>query len=731
MRDRKHDKHRVFASCILVNTLLIAGPSQTQNLSPLSASRTSLQHNVSVALKLIQVYVTDGKGNPVPGLVKSDFELFDDGENVEITDFEDHVSVSAAPGDSAGGVDAISERPNPAAKSSAPLLGRKFIILFDFAYNNARGIVQAKTVARRFLEEDLRPEDNAAVMSISISRGLAVHETLTTRHDLVAKAVAAVNGKEAAGRADEIEEEYWRRQSEGNANSGGRSLGGKSLFQLNAERQDSKAQASLFLDMMIELARALRQVTGPKHILLFSTGMPESLVYGNRMNQYMVLESGGRVRTVYDAGDSILIRKNETMLKEFAGANCSLFSFDTRDAAMVQSLFTYDSQTLEEGHRNIFSSGGVSQNANQAFKDDKMTGLYALRKAAGGTGGEYFSNIKEYEKSLARVRVLTDNFYVLGYRLNERQDGKFHKIHVQVKAKGCTARTQAGYYNPKPFRDFSDLEKRLHLADLALSPSPDVRIPIEPRISGLVYDDRGESVVTLFTGISPDVMRSLRGRRVEFVTLVFDSQDKVAWTDRLETVVAEARDRQALHVAETTLGPGRYRCRLVLRDMDSGEAGVSSSDLVIKDRPALGMNVDTPLLIAEKEPPVYLSATARDRPPKWRTHYGIDSDIVSPIVGPSPPGQSAIGVTFACSYWGLDEPNVVLSYQLIDSNTGKETPFPLLDDKAAVEPGRIKKFLQFAAKDLRPGRYYFYARARDMTTNAVAFAQTALIVPPE
>ena len=134
--------------------------------------------------------------------------------------------------------------------------------------------------------------------SVSMSRGLAIHEPLTIRHDLIGKAVDAVSAKNATGRADEIEEEYWRRQGEGNANPGSKTPGGKSLFQLNAERQDSKAQASLYLDMMTELARALRYVAGPKHIILFSTGVPESMVYGNRMSQYMVFESGGRVRTI-------------------------------------------------------------------------------------------------------------------------------------------------------------------------------------------------------------------------------------------------------------------------------------------------------------------------------------------------------------------------------------------------------------------------------------------------
>jgi len=705
--------------------LLFAEPSPAKPPSPPAGSQQGLQHDVSVTLKLIQIYVTDGKGNPVAGLSRSDFELFDDGERVEITDFENHVSVTDAPKDPAAAEAPIRDNPNPLPTTAAPLMARKFLFLFDFAYNNPRGIVQAKAAARRFLETELRPEDEAGVISVSMARGLAVHEFLTTRHDLVGKAVAAVNIKDAVGRADEIEEEYWRRQSEGNAGSGG-----KSLFQLNAERQDSKAQASLILDLMTELAGALRHVAGPKHILLFSTGIPESMIYGNRMNQYMVLESGGRVRTVYDAGDSTLIRKNEIMLKEFAAANCSLYSFDTREAAMIPSLFTYDSQTLEEGHRNIFTSGGVSQNATQVFKDDKLTGLFALRKAAGATGGEYFPNIKDYERSLARVQALTDNYYVLGYHLNERRDGRFHKIRVKVKTKGYTVRTQAGYYNPKPFRDYTDLEKRLHLVDLAISPAPDTRIPIEPRMSSLIFNEGRETLVTLFTALSPEVMKLLVGRRVEFVSLIFDGKDNVVQTDRAETVISEDRGRRALYVTETTLGPGPYRCRTVLRDMESGESGVSSVDLAIRDRPAPGLEVDTPLIVTEQELPVYLGAKDATRTPRWREHYGIYSDRSSPIMGPAPPGLSIFSVVLGCSCRDLENPDVILSYQLIDSRTGKEEPLLLLEEKTAAEPRRMRRVLEFSAKDLQPGTYFFYVRARDKASNAAAFAHTTLVIPP-
>ena len=55
--------------------------------------QVTLQHEVTVTLKLIQVFVTDKKGNPITDLAKSDFVLHDNGKLQDITDFERHVLI--------------------------------------------------------------------------------------------------------------------------------------------------------------------------------------------------------------------------------------------------------------------------------------------------------------------------------------------------------------------------------------------------------------------------------------------------------------------------------------------------------------------------------------------------------------------------------------------------------------------------------------------------------------
>ena len=54
-------------------------------------SQQPLQHEVSVVLKLVHVYVTDKKGRPVEDLALDDFSATDDGRPVKLTEFERHV----------------------------------------------------------------------------------------------------------------------------------------------------------------------------------------------------------------------------------------------------------------------------------------------------------------------------------------------------------------------------------------------------------------------------------------------------------------------------------------------------------------------------------------------------------------------------------------------------------------------------------------------------------------
>ncbi len=165
-----------------------------------------LEHEVGVVLKLIHVYVTDKKGKPVRDLAKEDFELFDNGTPVTITEFEKHLSAELTQ-------DAGPERPDETITISAPpqpALVPQFILFFDFAFNNLPGINKAKQAALHFVNAETEPSDEISVFSYSPLKGLTVHEYSTRDRQKVLDTIQALDPAEIVGRAEDVEEEYQR-----------------------------------------------------------------------------------------------------------------------------------------------------------------------------------------------------------------------------------------------------------------------------------------------------------------------------------------------------------------------------------------------------------------------------------------------------------------------------------------------------------------------------------------
>lgn len=609
-------------------------------------------HEVTVALKLIQVFVTDRKGNPIPDLRRQDFVVTADGRPVDITEFESHrLLPTTRP------VQHVAEPPSPAPPStSAPStrLPNKYFLFFDFAYNNHRGISKAKEAALRFLDTKIDVAAEVGVLSLSLMRGLVVHEYLSTDHLRIRETVAALDVGKAlsSGRAGDIEEEYWRRMDEADTLSRGRpgvSPGRKSFGELNADRQAAKNQALTVLQRITDLAKALRNSPGQKHFLFFSTGVPGSMIHGYSgyaQASAKIRGNDGSPRG-YDFGDPVLRTANEEMFKELATSGCSFFSFDTREAALptaAASLFAYEEETFGTGNRDIFSEKGVAKPPVGFYKDEKLTGGPSIGRLSERTGGIYFASIDEYEKSLNKVRALTGNYYVLGYRINDEGDGRFHDLRVKVLRKGCEVRAQSGYYGPRPFRDLSETEKGLHLIDLALAGRAAYETPIAIPLLPLAYCDANSTCLDILTKLTPDAMTQFLGQKVEVVTLVFDGRQDLIALRRVETDLPKSEPRDVIALSRFGLGPGRYDCRVVVRDLEKGVAAVASGRAELAEPPTEGLRVFAPLLVRPANPSsIYLESSegAAKAAETDRSPYVFNRNRFSPILGDEVPAGSA------------------------------------------------------------------------------------------
>jgi VWFA-related protein len=661
-----------------------------------------LQYEVSVTVKLIQVYVTDKKGKPVPDLTKDDFVILDNGKPVKITEFEKH---GLLPTPAEPKTEPVTETVVPTPIPPPGDINRKFFLFFDFAFNNQKGVAKALKAASHFLNTEVIPGDEVALLSNSLLKGVTVREYLTADHRKVREAVEAMSAREIAGRADEIEEQYWSQF--------GGEKSPKIPYEQIADRQESKTQAEHYILRLTALAKALRLEPGQKNFILFSTGIPTSMIYGYQ------------AQNAFDVGDPRLRPLYEDMLQEFSASNCTFYVFDTRESAKGAS------QIAGEGNRGVFTSGGVFHDSG-IFRDDKTTGLDSLKRLSDRTGGKFFSNINMYEKNLAQVETITRAYYVLGYPVSEQWDGRFHEIKVDVKRKGCEVRAQSGYFNPKPYREFSDLEKELQLYDLALNERTQYKAPKVFSIQALAYDVGAGPRVRMLAAIPKETLAKLAGKSVEFVTLVFDKAENLVNLQRTAREITAPAKEDILFTAGTAVPPGECRCRLVIRNLETGESAVASTEANAIKSTAGKLALYSPLLLVSAPQLPVLDCGSSGKPDlfSWRDIYPYDESNWSPLLGAVPTSSGKVGAVVPYSVAGLEQPKVVLSANLISSATGQNQPVPF-SLLYKLQTGTVEaQILEFVIDQVPPGKYSLYFHAADTVGKSMDQRHVPLVILP-
>ena len=545
-----------------------------------SSQQPPLKYEVSVTLKLIQVYVTDKSGKPVRDLTKTNSGLQTTASRSRSRPSKDTIS----PRRRQPGSRLRLRSRAPLVPNEAPVLGRKFIVFFDFAFNTGHGVKASVEAARRFVDANVAPGDELAFASFSMFDGLKIHEFLTTDHAKVKAALSSISSKNIAGRADEVEQAYWLAVDNPTLLPPTDStIGG--LTEMELARLDSMQQAGRYFRALTQFAQALRLVQGQKNILFFSSGIPSSMVNASRGVGGTVRGSGGvggstsannagYSRSI-SGGSTFQVGKDElrplqkSMLREFSASNCSLFSFDTRESSKIPALFEVDQMATATGGNPLLGN-------NSLYRDDATTGMDSLKTLSKETGGKYYSNIILHEKNLDEVSTVTGAYYVLGYSVPAVADGQFHKIGIKVSRKGCQVRTQPGYFDPKPFREYTNLEKDIQLFDLALNEKSEFQDPEPLPVSALTYDAGQGARVRALARIPRSIWDDLDGPTAEIIALFFDAQDSLMSLQRIAVAKADHGDKEVLFSAGTAAKPGAVKCRVILRDLETGQSAAGS-----------------------------------------------------------------------------------------------------------------------------------------------------------
>ena len=697
---------RLAALALAAGLCLAARPASRP--SPVSQDAVQLQkplqHAVSVALKLIQVYVTDKNGDPVPGLTPADFEISDDGAPMRITDLEYHTAVLPGAGAAAA----------PAEKSAAAKLNRKFILWLDFGFNDPSGIKRAKEAGLHFLDTQVRPEDQIALISSSSLTGIAVNEYLTGDHARVRQALSALDIKRIAGRASEIEllmgrEQEWARFTDPSGISGSGGGGGLDTLQEaigreGAVAQDVYRQHSLeFLRDFRALAKAFRYIPGTKSLILFSGGIAQSLLFGTRM--------GAMFDPYASAEDQA--KFNQAVVSQYGD----------RD---VQNEFQELVKELKASNTFIYAVNEIQQRGAEHDPTSRdLQGDGFLRSLADQTKGEYFHNTQDAAKAVEDIQKLTASYYVLGYPVGENWDGRYHTVKVAVKRKGVQCWGTAGYFNPVPFAQYSPGEKRLHLVDLTLSDAPQVRDIMDMAVKTFpVYGENGLKLVVLGR-VPRDPGGPMFGPRTEAYVLLFDEQKNVKEIKRADLAITARDGERILLSGVLPAQPGRYACRLVLRDLDSGQCARATVDAAVPAPPLTGVSAAPPLWLIEDAWASWKDVFTKDI---LTSLYPFERGTYFPVFDETRPDTETIYGVLPVSFYGVYPPAISLAAQLVDEKGGRRT-LPLAVLKTTESEHGKTMFFAVKTGPLPAGGYSLYLFVQDAADFKKAFFTSFRVGP--
>jgi len=660
-------KRIVSLSFCLVVCLLAAYPlNVTSVLQEAVRPQKPLQYEARVTVKLIQVIVTDKKGNPVTDLRKEDFVLTDNGQEMKLTEFEKHVlSLPSAE-------KPVEERVAATPLPKPRLLNRKFFLFFDFAYNNPAGVRKMGETARRLLDTQVLPTDEIGVVSYSLLNRLKFHLYLTTDHQKVRNLVSKIGLRDSAERFEDLEDKYQRQLKAGGL-ADARPEAKLTLPMPDMPGLDVAEMWRLstitYIESLTALAYALRSIPGQKHLVLFSEGIPYPVLY------------------YFPVAVSDLGRKYENLLKELGTSNVS-----------VHALYT----------------GGITLG-------DSQTGAWTLAKTSYETGGQYWGNMYNYEPFIEKVQTLTGSYYVLGYPVSETWDGKYHRIQVSVQRPGCDVRAQWGYFNPKPFSDYTDLEKRIQLVDLALADTPLSQTPARFEMEALPFSPEAAGNLVFAARIPKDKLAGVAGKKVEVVNLVFNPADEIVELRRSEEDLTKLSPSGAYLLSVLAVPPGAYKCRIVMRNLETGAAAVAGVSTAVPEGKASGIALLPPILWKPQRAAFYLKGFIPKASGKAPTRslseiLGFDTRQYVPYTEKTLSSPSEIWASFRCAVAKIAAPKIKISAFLENLELGGVVAIPLaiLSDK--TEPSGKAYLARLDIPEVEPGPYRLYLKAEEETS---------------
>lgn len=628
----------------------------------------------------VPVNVVDRSGEPLRGLTAADFEIFDGSEKQEISSFE-VVDLATYAADSSG------EVPQRKLESLPPGAQRRFLLMFDLSFSSPTAVLRARIAARDFILNSLQPVDLAAVATFSVENGPKLIITFTSDRLQLVRAIDTFgmrNALDSQVRNDPlhfmIEAPRSSRSSQPSVEFGGGDdlrngsavyeyLQSISIAQQKIERSYEAGRVQSYSRALGDVAKTLNAVKGRKNIILFSEGFDSRLFLGRDTldtetetdNGFLTTGQTWLVDNDARYGNTNVQTDLNRMLEEFRRADCVIQAVDI---------------------------GGLRATGKDAGDGPKIKGEEGLFYMANETGGELFKDANNLRDPLSRVLTRTSLTYLLTFERSDlKPDGAYHRLKVKAKLpSGARMAHRTGYYAPRPYKDLDPLEKTLLASDSIASAVPRTELALSVLTAPFRASDETAYVPVIVEVGGKSLLTDHPSDKlnVEFFGYVSDLKGEMRdfFTQRVSLELDKKRGRKSMeesgikYYGHFDLPSGSYRLRVLVRNADTGRAGVASARV---DVPFFGR--DQPALL----PPFFMESAQKWLMVRERTLEGEQTSIVYPFtVGGEPYVPSARptlraedSARFCLVAYNLGADELAIEGQVVDA-AGRTTELPPL-----------------------------------------------------
>jgi len=563
-------------------------------------------------LVVVDVVVTD-HGNPVHGLDRKRFHIFDDGHEQSISAFDEHQpAIAPAPEATAALAAKIAALP-PHTYTNVPLYPEATAVNVLLLDGLNTPMANQQEARRQMIDYMSKITPGTSLAIFTLSSQLRMVEGFTTNTAVLAKALkskssiagpSVVLDSKSESAQRNIDDELSSMVDGSASGPSPESVAALEQFQTDLTATQTDLRVHMTLDAMQQLARYLSAIPGRKNLIWFSGSFPISLDPDSEQALPFLA-----VRTYADE-----IKKTSELM---AAARVAVYPVDAR-GMMTQS--TADAAYSPNATRVTVNNGGKVAVHIAAMNDSNLVHDYetfmvqtmeqhgSMQQIAQETGGVATINSNDLKDAVAKAVENGACYYSIAFVPGDKKfNGRYHRLRMALESANYKLAYRSGYFvdaTNKPSAHNPGVSNLISSATLRGAPAStqilfraQVLSAKDPELNGFKFQEgpAGEMAASLkgptqryLVGLLVDphginlnaLPNGVRQAQLEFILVAYDAEGKrLNYVDRSYAINIKPEEFEQrmtngiLARLSIDLPAGQSYLRIAVQDLSANRAG--------------------------------------------------------------------------------------------------------------------------------------------------------------